>query len=208
MLHIKQEFETIVSCCNNSNVGKHLPLALYVHHTALEALNPILQEYEQKARLICQKNNKKKETTTLIKFNTQLPKISYLYYPEFDTNPHPAIKSSIVVNMETQEANFRDYSKSENPPILHRKETFITNNYPLYEIFAKLTAYEEALGLLDNVSQIGTQQQWLEILEKYRLGFEGHFLICPLDYKPANIIIERHKAAIARSKLSRPVNLA
>jgi len=47
------------------------------------------------------------------------------------------------VNLSSLYVHFRDYSSSDNPPILHRKETFVDQTYPNYEKFAKLTAQEE-----------------------------------------------------------------
>jgi hypothetical protein len=50
-----------------------------------------------------------------------------------------------------REVNHRDYSDTENPFILHRKETFVTPDYPRYQQFAALTRPEEALGFADRL---------------------------------------------------------
>jgi DNA phosphorothioation-associated putative methyltransferase len=42
--------EAVDEACRRSAVGKLLPTALYVHHTALEALDPLLRVYEGCAR--------------------------------------------------------------------------------------------------------------------------------------------------------------
>ena len=42
--------EAVDEACRRSNVGKLLPTALYVHRTALEALDPLLRVYEGCAR--------------------------------------------------------------------------------------------------------------------------------------------------------------
>ena len=55
---------------------------------------------------------------------------------------------------------FTDFVDSQNPPILHRKETFVPDDYPGRDKFARLTAQEERAGLLDEARDIGTRQAW------------------------------------------------
>ena len=202
------ELSAIAELCQHSRVGKILPNALYVHVSARSALEPLLQNYESHARLAAPQIKE----FTLIKFSTDKLKISYLFYPDFDTNPHPALLASIQVDIQSQQASYRDYSTSDNPPVLHRKETFVTPDYPLYEQFAELTRHEVSLGLLDNSRAIGTRQRWLQRLEEKGVELQGHRLI--QSHKAStnsNFLvprIERHKAAIARNNFSRPVRLA
>lgn len=202
-----EKFSTIVSRCKQSPVGKHLPSALYVHHEALADLEPILQDYEAQARRMVAHL----ESPTIIKFGTDRPKISYLYYPDFDRDPHPQLRQSIIVDLATEQVSVRQYHNSHNPPILHRKETFVSPDYPLYQTFAQLTEAEEALGLLDNSRHIGTLQEWTRLLLQQGISFVGHRIACPIDSpvaKEQTILIERHKAAIKRNELSRPVRIA
>jgi DNA phosphorothioation-associated putative methyltransferase len=152
-----------------------------------------------------------KDRATLVKFSLDRPKISYLFYPDFDSNPHPELQYSVIVNLDTVEVSCRNYQNSDNPPILHRKETFVTGDYFLYEEFAHLTRIEVALGLLDKPSYIGTRKEWELRLLQHGIGFEGHYLMCPMDStlkEKKGIRIDRHKAAIVRKEVSRPVRLA
>ncbi|MDF0556718.1 DNA phosphorothioation-associated putative methyltransferase [Kamptonema sp. UHCC 0994] len=201
----------IANLCQNSQIGKKLPTALYVHISALNALDPQLKLYESYAssKIDC------RDKTTLIKFHTNKPKISYLFYPDFDIDPHPALQNSIQVNVETGEINHKDYSNIDNPPILHRKETFVTPDYPHYQKFAELTKSEEALGLLDRTRTIGTRQGWLELLERQGVEIQLDHSVVEFDrgedeenYQFPIPKIERHKAAMSRNSLSKPVRLA
>ena len=204
---ILEKFSKIVSSCKNSTVGKHLPGALYVHADALPHLDPILKDYERQARSLVADTGR----ATIIKFGTERPKISYLYYPDFDRNPHPQLHQSIVVDLNEEQVSVRQYHNSHNPPILHRKETFVTPDYPLYETFAELTRQEIVLGLLDNSRHIGTLQEWTRLLLQQGISFEDHNVVCPIDSplaKQQTVLIERHKAALKRSELSRPVRIA
>jgi DNA phosphorothioation-associated putative methyltransferase len=199
-----ESFSAIALRCKDSAIGKRLPTALYVHTSAVPALDPLLQAYERQARV-----TDAIAGATLVKFSTDRPKISYLFYPDFDRDPHPVLTFSLVVDMTTRQVSEWDYTATDNPPILHRKETFVTPDYLLYETFAHLTRCEEALGLLENSRCIGTRQAWQRRLEAYRIEFSGHFLTCPLSQnRDRSLQIDRHKAAIARKTLSRPVRLA
>ncbi len=200
------DLSAIAITCQRSKVGKLLPDSLYVHIAALESLDPLLQEYESKAREIAAYP----EPITLVKFNLEKPSISYLLYPEFDSDPHPALQSSIQVNLQSREVNRRDYSEAGNPFILHRKETFVTPDYPHYQQFAALTRQEEALGLLDNPRAIGTRLAWEERLAQFKVAFQGHTLVhrSLLDAPSTQVKIDRHKAAISRNDFSKPVRLA
>lgn len=81
----------LIALCQQSKVGKKLPTALYVRRSAIASLAPQLQECDRQARLLLPKSIQ----FTIIKFNYEQPKISYLFYPEFDTDPHPALHHSI-----------------------------------------------------------------------------------------------------------------
>ena len=202
-----EKFSTIVSGCKQSTVGKHLPNALYVHSDALVKLDPLLKDYESRARSLVTNL----ERATIVKFGTDKPKISYLYYPDFDRDPHPQLHQSIVVDLVTEQVSVRQYHNSHNPPILHRKETFVSQDYPFYDLFAELTREEVALGLLDNSRHIGTLQEWTRLLLQQGVTLEGHHVACPVDSpiaKKQTILIERHKAALKRTDLSRPVRIA
>jgi DNA phosphorothioation-associated putative methyltransferase len=193
--------DSIACECDRSTIGKKLPGALYVHIEALSALHIRLRLYEACARHLAGNLDR----VTLVKFATDRPKISYLFYPNFDTDPHPALSSSIHVDMRSRQVSHRDYRTTENPPILHRKETFVTPDYPHYERFFHLTRQEEQLGLLADSRSIGTLTGWLQRLDHVGVTIEDHHLACPRDRLPK---IERHRAALVRHDLSRPVRCA
>jgi DNA phosphorothioation-associated putative methyltransferase len=205
MLLNTDDFKVIVELCRQSQIGKKLPDALYVHHSALPALASELQEYQHQAALIAAKSHNL-EALTLVKFSTSRPAISFLIYPHFDRDPHPALQASIQIDLQTAEVKYLDYSASENPFILHRKETFVTPAYPLFTQFAALTRQEEAMGLLDDPRRIGTRQTWLARLQSYRVEIQDHQVIHQTSaHQPK---IERHRAAIVRTSLSKPVRAA
>ena len=94
-----------------------------------------------------------------MKFNRAEPKISYLCYPTFDREAHPALAWSMRVAMGWCDVKSRDFRESANPPVLHRKEAFLPEDDPRHEKFRKLTVREEKLGLLDDTARIGTRNR-------------------------------------------------
>ena len=184
--------------CLQSQVGKKLPTDLYIHISALGYLPSELQLQNSRGVALLPSGSK----FNLIKFNYDGLKISYLYYPNFDSEPHPSLHSSIQINLNDGSVQTRDYSLSSNPPILHRKESFVAPDYPKYAEFCELTRQEEALSLL-NSNCIGTRKGWEALLSERNIQLHGHRVITSTTPK-----IERHKAAIHRTDLSKPVRLA
>ncbi|QLE55603.1 DNA phosphorothioation-associated putative methyltransferase [Nostoc sp. TCL26-01] len=162
--------KVVQTACEKSKIGKLTRGALYVHVSALPAIDPLLRIYEGCAS----RTIGRVDGATLIKYYTDKPQISYLFYPDFDTDPHPALQASITIDLKTLYVTHRDYSTRANPPVLHRKETFVTTNYPLYEQFAKLTQQEQELGLLQDKSEIGTRAGWEKCLAAHGVEIRGH----------------------------------
>ena len=69
------------------------------------------------------------------------------------------------------------YRLAENPPVLHRKETFLAPTHPLFTKFARLTRQEERHGLLDNAATIGTRAGWQARLAESGFRLAGHRLL-------------------------------
>ena len=165
--------EAINDACREATLGKLLPTALYVHVDSISSLEPQLRIYEGCARNYVGEV----EGANIVKIHRHSGKISYLCYPNFEKNPHPVLLRSFKVNLRNLEINCYDYSESPNPPILHRKETFVGDSHPCYAKFAKLTNQEERNGLLDSSSLIGTRNGWQNRLEASGFAIRGHRLI-------------------------------
>ena len=124
--------------------GKILPNAIYIYRSDDEVLGVKLYALVQKIELKYETN----ESFNLLKFRTDELKISLLSYPDFFTDPHPVLVKSLTVDLVTGKGRWVQYDKNPNPPILHRKETFISKDHECYEEFSKLTKAEEEAGLL------------------------------------------------------------
>jgi DNA phosphorothioation-associated putative methyltransferase len=165
--------ELVDAACKRSPVGKLLPDALYVHRDALGHLEPLLRVYEGCGRAYLGEV----EGANLIKIHRHSGKVSYLAYPDFEKDPHPALIRSVKLCMRSRQLECHDFGQNGNPPILHRKETFLHADHELYERFARLTKQEEKAGLLEDTTTIGTRQGWQARLEAKGYALRGHRLM-------------------------------
>jgi len=167
------DMEHIRTACSSRTAGKLMPTALYLHRSALQDQPLALRLYEA-----CASNYLGDVSdANIIKLSVVEPKISYLTYADFEKDPHPRLSNSLSVSLQTFRVRERDYSDSANPPILHRKETFVCSTHPLFERFQRLTAQEERFGLYAEPSSIGTLVGWKETLERIGVELRGHRVV-------------------------------
>ena len=150
----------------------------------------------------------------IVKYDLNSRMLSLLWYPHFFIHPFPALETSYRIDLDAERVEKRSYETSINPPILHRKELFISANDPRIELFKELTNSAEQLGLFDDTIHIGFKQSWEnQIVEK---GFQliDHQFV-PIGNDEANFEaielnhnknkISRHLTALSRSNLSAPM---
>jgi DNA phosphorothioation-associated putative methyltransferase len=154
-------------------VGKRLATALYVHVDALGQLPPILRVLEGSARTLVGEI----EGATLIKIHTDRTAVSYLDYPRFDSEAHPALRSGYIVRLDPLRVDHRDYSNHTNPAILHRKECFLAPDDARRAKFERLTRQEVKAGLYAEPAAIGRRHAWEEALAARALVVQGHRLV-------------------------------
>jgi len=186
--------------------GKHLPDAVYLHRSATEALPASLSTF---FNTLLTGQNIKQAHWTVVKFFKQDLKLSLLDYPDFFTAPFPVLHTSHALTPTDSACRKTSYTKSKNPPILHRKETLLLPGHPDIPKFSRLTQQAEAAGLFKNTRTIGFKKNWESLLEKKGLHLEGHKLVSTApktepEQTPEQKIA-RHKTAINRNSLSTPV---
>jgi hypothetical protein len=164
---------TLRAAAARSPVGKATSDALYVHVAALDLLPAELLVYDACARVVAGTV----DGVNLVKFHLEKPRVSYLVYPDFEIDPHPALAESWVVDLRELDLRPHDYRTRANPPVLHRKELFVADDHPRRATFARLTLQEERHGLLDNSLAIGTRDGWQRRLAETGWALRGHRLI-------------------------------
>jgi DNA phosphorothioation-associated putative methyltransferase len=188
--------------------GKNLPDARYIVRPAKGDLPVALFADIHRAEIAAAPSS----NWNLLKLHTDQFAITFLSYPDFDVDPHPSLAEATKINLSTGSILRTDYRTRTNPPILHRKETFLPPNDPRIPDFAALTKREEEAGLYRDPSRIGLRVQWLTLLRRLGLAYEGHSLISvekevaeTAEPEVEPIGIERHRTAIKRYDLSNPV---
>jgi DNA phosphorothioation-associated putative methyltransferase len=204
------DIDAISAAIESLPYGKRLPAAIYVLDEPGERLPIILRNICSELRRRCAIGPE----FNLIKFHRSQSRISFLSYPSFCEEAHPALAASVVINLITGAIRRDSYGGRANPPILHRKETFLPPGHPNWNTFAALTSAEESAGLLVESSGIGFRLNWERTLSSKGWRISGHKLIPEVksdglpDTKgsgstPARI--DRHLTAITRGEMSKPV---
>ena len=165
--------DAVDHACRDASVGKLLPDALYVHHTAVQHLPPVLRIYEGCGRQLAGAV----DGVTLVKLFRQRARVSYLAHDDFDRVAHPELRTAVVADLKRLDLHFRDYTRSPNPPVLHRKELFVAEDYPARSRFARLTAREEKVGMLSATTTIGTRNGWQGMLARHGVSIRGHRIV-------------------------------
>lgn len=190
--------------------GKVLPSAIYLHKSALETALPApLKGLVFEAIEFLQLD----QPWNVLKLFKRDLKFTLLHYPDFDSYAYPALYASTTVDVIAQSVKCTDYTKSANPPILHRKETFVLPSHPGIDTFKAITAEGEAIGLYENTKTIGFKQQWEKLIKRkgYKLDEQGRLQAVqePKEcaeqaLKTPKNSIQRHLTAINRDRLSAP----
>jgi DNA phosphorothioation-associated putative methyltransferase len=150
------------AACRSAPVGKSMPTALYVHTSAVQDLPALLRLYEGCARSY----------------------IGAVEGPSFETDPHPTLVSSVSVHLQTFRMKQRSFAEAANPPVLHRKELFVSPTHKLWPKFERLTRIEEERGLFNDPAHIGLRDGWLEALRSRNLSLRGHRLVRATPSQP------------------------
>lgn len=190
-------------------VGKRLPGAVYLH---VDALGLVPTRLMQMVRRWLPPSATVNEFNVW-KFDRRVPRLSLLSYPGFADTPHPVLRRAQMTDLVTGRTEARDFSRRRNPPILHRKEAFLPPMHADVPRFTALTHEEELAGLYDTGAPIGHREAWERLLAERGLSYDGHRLVRSRPEEAGNPAGKpvprpcRHRTAIRRTTLSRPVQL-
>ncbi|CCN82727.1 conserved hypothetical protein [Vibrio nigripulchritudo SFn27] len=198
-----QEFKAQVK---NVSVGKQLPDAVYFHRDAIASIPSVLQKF---IPAVAKAVNLPDEEWNLVKLFKNEFRLSLLYYPDFYIDSYPALVQSLNVDLSKLSHKVTCYRASENPPILHRKETMLAPDSEYVTLFREITEEGERAGLYENTRTIGFKRSWLNLIAKK--GFkliEGRLHRTDIDTEEQpEVGIDRHRTAIVRHELSAPMKL-
>lgn len=200
-------------------LGKIIEDFVYLHESALDLLPAEWRELVANAHGHAAAAAIETFSHNVLKLNQSGLELSFLWYPDFFYKAFPSLARSVRVSLQNGSAENRDYTKQQNPPILHRKELLLRSDDPRRIAAANLTADAEAVGLFDDPRHIGCKQQWEALLaSKGYSVIDNDLLPLSNDIDTVNEVandfvncaiegegIERYRTALSRSSFSAPV---
>ncbi len=165
--------QAIDAACQRATVGQLVDNALILHRSALDHLEPLLRIYEGCARALVGDI----DAANVVKLHRFSGKVSYLAYPDFEKDPHPALRLRVKVTLPTLALDLFDYASWEDPPILSRKQQLLHPDHEQHARFARLTRSEEKCGLLDTSHTLDRRSQLELRLRELSLMLRGHRLV-------------------------------
>ena len=197
-----EQFKALVKA---TKIGKRLPDAIYLHKTALVEAPPEIAKFISIVANALKVDSNEWDIVKLFKSDF---KLSLLSYPEFFSDPYPALKQSVTVDLSKLAHRVTNYENHENPPILHRKETMLCANHPNYSDYQQVTEQAEQLGFYENPRMIGFKNGWRKEINKKGYDLVDGNLI-KLEVSTQTQVkenkIDRHKTALVRHDLSAPM---
>ena len=195
--------ETFHQSVNELKLGKKLPKAIYLHKSAIERLSSELRGLvlNQVKTLELHEND-----WDLMKFHRDSFRLTLLSYPDFFEEAYPALQKSVSIDLAKGRCKETSYKNTDNPPILHRKESMISPSHASYEEFCDITKEGEIAGLYENSRIIGFKRTWNSLIES-----KGYMLVDGRLFRQAAVqpsrekTIDRHKTALLRDGLSTPM---
>jgi hypothetical protein len=187
--------------------GKKLPTAAYVFRDGRTSLGEALDGLVSQVVVAFQIGPE----FNVLKFRTDELKVSFLSYPDFFDEAHPALRKAVTIDLRSGKARVSDYRGNLNPPILHRKESFLPTDHPKWAEFEALTRAEEKAGLYEKTETIGFKLNWERLLAEKGVVIDGHTLrttesiVANETSGSCAVEVQRHKTAMTRYDLSKPV---
>lgn len=172
-LLLKLRDDTYLRGAMRNSVGKLTPTALYVHRRAIDRMPVVLRLYEHCGAIAAGRI----PDYALVKLHHDRRAVTWLGYPEFDSDPHPRTAWSYQVTFPGLATRFQDFSGRANRPLLHRKEEFLAEDDPLALKYARLTRAEVQAGLYASPHLIGTEDGWSTALQRCGVTLRGHRLV-------------------------------
>ncbi|MCY2977215.1 MAG: DNA phosphorothioation-associated putative methyltransferase [Planctomycetota bacterium] len=164
--------ELVDAACQRSKIGRLTSNALYLHRSAISALEPILRVFEGCANAYLGDV----EDANVVKLHRFSGKISYLACPRFETHPHPPVRRTIKLSLRNLFLQCIDHTENKNPLLLDRKERMIEADHPWQQRFARFSLLEAQHGLIDDSTDMRLALQWHAKLQEAGMMIKGNRL--------------------------------
>lgn len=198
----------------SDNTGKFVHSSRYLHIEAFNSLSLTDLELIADAEKLAQVT--KGVNYNVVRISENKESVSFLHYPDFFDQPFPKLGASWRVELNgTSRVHKRSYADSLNPPILHRKELLLPPIHKEILKFQALTNIAETLGLFEDPSRIGFQNQWEKLISEKGYRLIDHEFV-PIgndlsefdnDSSTSSDEVQRHLTALVRYGFSAPIQM-
>ena len=192
--------------------GKRVADRLYTHVSNLDNLDAVGASLVSEALRLS--NRRPSADFNVVRISEDKQEVALLNYQRFFEDAFPSLTHSWRIHVPSGLVSFRDYTRSLNPPILHRKELLLVPSHPDRPALEALTRCGESIGLFDDPVRIGFRKQWEELIVSKGYCFvDGQFAPTANDGLSADETqqsgftgsVQRHRTALSRQFLSAPV---
>ena len=152
--------------------GKKLPDAVYIHVSALPDVPDVIKDAVTEAVSLA-----KPDSFDMIKIGRKKPTISLLRYPDFWSDPFPAISDAWTVDLAARTVKHSKWKLGDSTPILHRKESFLPPDDPNIPALTAVTRELERRGLFASTSSIGVRGVWDYMLREAGVKVVGQKVV-------------------------------
>jgi DNA phosphorothioation-associated putative methyltransferase len=196
--HLSQVYDAAVKALNG---GKRVVDNSYLHVSLIASQDDAVQRAVEMARGFV---GLEAAAFNVVRFARSKREIALLDYEDFFEAPFPALRASWLIDVDNARQAATRFGAQENPPILHRKELLLPEDAPQRAAYEDLTRALEDYGAFDKPAHlIGRRQTWASVLSDLGLKIvDGEVRTSQAE---AALNIVRHRTAIARSRLSSPM---
>jgi DNA phosphorothioation-associated putative methyltransferase len=205
-MNISADFDKYRQMVGALRVGKVLPDAVYIHESALRSCTTPVQDFVTEIS----RELPEGVTWNVLKVSRRDCKVSFLHYPGFFEEDFPELNWALSLDLVRGKVRPLDYTSSDNPPLLHRKELLLSPDDPHRTKFEAITQRAEDAGLYEETKKIGFRKQWTRVLSQNGFAIRDGRLVETAKVHIGDGLgtinsIERHRTAIDRDTLSAPM---
>jgi|SRR5579871_119598 len=185
-------------------VGKLVGQHRYLH---VCLLNEQDAELAKLTELLAAQAGVAKGEFNVVRYRSDGGEVTFLNYESFDEAAFPRLLGSVRYEPNSRKIARTDFSKSTNPPILHRKELLLPKSCARYREFVALTETLQTWGAFKDSNKIGHKLQWEERLVELGIQILDHVATKnrPKATSRGPTGALRHLTAISRNSLSVPM---
>ena len=195
-------------------VGKKVAFRVYVHREFLATWH---EDVISVIKVALDESRIADDAFNVIRFE-EGKSVAFLRYDKFFEDAFPRLQESWSFDFKNRKTSYRDYRKSLNVPILHRKERLISTSHKDYVVFSSLTKQLEEIGAFKESTKIGFSLFWENLLDNLGYKVVGHDLHIIGNNEESDVtdflapaikadyVIPRHLTALQRSTMSAPVS--